>query len=50
MDAFDRLNLSDHFLKAVVFGERNMVFRQALRVLPNHDHAIQVMSVALAGL
>lgn len=49
-DALESLNLPDPFLKAMVFGERNMVFRKALRILPNYDQAVQVMNDALKSI
>lgn len=50
LEAFERLQLADHFLRAIIFGERNMVFRQSLRILPNYEQAVKVMDDALAGL
>jgi len=47
MSAFDRLALHDKFMLTMLLGERNTTFRQALKILPNHDEAVKIMSDAL---
>jgi alpha-L-rhamnosidase len=50
VEAFDRLNFSDHYLRAVIFSERNMVFSQSLRILPNYEDAIKIMNETLRSI
>lgn len=38
------------FLRAVIFGERNVPLRQSLHMLPNYDDAVKMMNDALASL
>ncbi len=47
MSAFDRLEVRDKFMLTMLLGERNMAFREALQILPNHDKAVKIMSDAL---
>jgi len=49
VEAFERLQLSDQFLRAVILNERNMALRQSLQILPNYEYAVQVMNAALAA-
>lgn len=50
MSAFDRLEVRDKFMLTMLLNERNIPFRQALQILPNHDEAVKVMSDALQSL
>jgi len=50
MSAFDRLKVRDKFMLTMLLGERNLPFRQALRILPNDDEAVKVMSDALQSM
>jgi len=50
MSAFDRLEVRDKFMVTMLLGERNLAFRQALQILPNHDEAVRTISDALQSL
>ncbi len=50
METFDRLEVRDDFLRATIFGERNMALRQSLQILPNHEEAVNTMDEALAKI
>lgn len=47
MSAFERLDVRDKFMLTMLLNERNLPFRQALQILPNHEEAVQVMNEAL---
>ena len=48
LDVLDRVG-APGFLRMVIFDERNISLRQALRLLPNHDDAVTQMNEALIG-
>jgi len=50
MNTFDRLEVRDKFMLTMLLGERNLAFRQALQILPNHDQAVKIMSDALQSM
>ncbi|CAG1014544.1 Alpha-L-rhamnosidase [Anaerolineales bacterium] len=49
MDILVRAGAPD-FLRAVIFGERNIPLRQSLHMLPNYDDAVKMMNDALTNL
>jgi alpha-L-rhamnosidase len=50
MNAFERLDVRDKFMLTMLLGERNLAFRQALQILPNHDEAVKIVSDALQSM
>jgi len=45
----DRLG-APGFIKGILSNERNMPLREALKMLPNYDQAVETMNAALANL
>ena len=49
MDVLERAG-TPGFLRAVIFGERNIPLRQSLHMLPNYDDAVKMMNDALQSM
>jgi alpha-L-rhamnosidase len=49
LDALVRAEAPD-FLRAMIFNDRGLPLRQALRMAPNYDAAVKIMSDTLANL
>jgi len=50
MSAFERLQVRDKFMLTMLLNERNLPFRKALQILPNHVEVVKIMSDALQSM